>query len=111
MRKIENYLKKAKPYFLADGQCIRWSFEEWNGTFTYGVNIEKDFGDFIRYRRFYVYNFMPTPEKLRTSPPGMIYNSELKPFSLFSRHDINKDFGLLNRDLLWPKRFIMADVT
>ena len=109
MRKIESFLKKSKPYFLADGQCIRWSFEEWNGKFTYGVNVEKDFGKFIRYRGFYVYNFIPNPEKLGSSPPGMIYDIGLKPISVFNRFDINKDFGSLKMDLHWPKNFIMSD--
>jgi hypothetical protein len=109
LRKIESFLKKAKPYFLADGQYIRWSFEEYNGKFIYGVNIEKDFGEFVRYRGFDVYSFIPNPEKIGSAPPGMIYYDGLKSISVFNRFDINKDFGILKRDLHWPKSFAMID--
>ncbi|NKX41014.1 hypothetical protein HGG71_05955 [Rhodobacteraceae bacterium R_SAG2] len=106
--KIERLVKEAAPIFEAEEQRFSWQIEEYNEKFSAVVSIEKDRGNFVRFRSFSVLNCHPAPSRYQRRDAFVVCHPKLTAMHLFKLYNINNMFRLYDDDMQFLREFVEA---
>lgn len=109
MTQILRLLNATDPHFAAEQQYLRWSGEESNGQIRVSVSIEKEVGEFIRFRSFDIRTSGLNLARYQPSSPWIMFHNNIKPLALFQHFSIDRNFGLYNSDAQLLSEWVYAN--